>query len=124
MIFHTISTPIVTDGSGDATVYLGTKIRGMILLIKYLPGTIDTGADLVISGESSGIPILTAANVGTSNVFYYPRAFHNQVSDGVAGVNAAELIPVIGERIKVVVDEGGATKTGSIEVVIMTSAPY
>ena len=124
MIFHNISVPIVTDGSGDATVYLGSQIRAVILRIKYLPGTIATGADLVITGETSETPILTAANVGTSNVFYYPRAFHNQVSDGAAGTVGSELIPIIGERIKVVVDEGGATKTGSIEVVIMTSAPY
>lgn len=124
MIFHKITAAIVTDGSGDATVYLGSKIRGMVLTIKYLPGTIATGADLVITGETSGIPILTEANLGTSNVFRYPRAPHNAVSDGAAGTTGTELIPIIGERIKVVVDEGGATKTGSIEVYIMTSAPF
>lgn len=110
---------IVTDNSGGATVYLGAgeSIRGWIELIKYLPGSLDTGADLTITGDESGTPILTIANAGTSNVFWYPRALPNAVADGAAGTIPAHRIPLFEDRIKVVVAQGGDTKTGNIELI-------
>jgi len=123
-VLHKTSTAIVTDGAGAATVYLGSQIRGHLVALVYRPGTIDTLADLVATLETSGIPVLTAANVGTSDVFYYPRAPANQVADGVAITNSAEKIPIVGERIKVVVAQGGASKTGSVEAIYETAPPF
>jgi len=120
MSLHSASATITTTAGGAATVYIGSKIRGLLVALKYSPGTIDTGGDLTITGETSGIPILTQANAGTSNVFYYPRAFPNSVADGVAGTVPSELIPIMGERIKVVVAQGGATKEGTIEAIFET----
>lgn len=117
-MLHNLSTAIVTDSSGNATVYLGSRIRGRLEAIKYLPGTLDTGADLTITGETSGTPILTKSNAGTSNAFFYPRAIPNKVADGSAFTDIGELIPLVNERIKVVVAQGGNTATGSIEAII------
>lgn len=111
------TTAIATDGSGDATVYLGSKMRGLLLALKYTPGSIETGADITITGETSGIPILTKENAGTSDVFFYPRALANAVADGAAGTNSQEYIPLAEERIKVVVANGGDSKEGSITAV-------
>ena len=115
-----VSTAIETDGSGDATVYLGTRLRGRVHAIKYTPGTIATGGDLTITGETTLVPILVQANAGTSEVWFYPRAFPNQNTDGAAEADAREDIYVFKERIKVVVAQGGATKTGSITAYIDT----
>jgi hypothetical protein len=127
-MLESLKADIVTDASGDATVYLthgiSRKPRGLLLKIKYNPGTIDTGADIEISGESSGEPILTIADAGTSAQFYYPRAMLNEVSNGDEGITGTELIPIVDERIKVVVSNGGDTKTGSVEAVILTDSPY
>lgn len=109
-----VSTTITTDGSGDATVYLGSSMRGILLALKYTPGTLDTGADLTITCETSGAAILTKANAGTSDVFFYPRALANAVADGAAGTNSQEYIPLVEERIKVVVASGGDSKEGTI----------
>jgi len=117
-MLHKLTTAITTDSGGDATVYLGSKIRGRLVAIIYRPGTLDTGADLAITGETSGIPILTKANAGTSNAFFYPRAIPHKVADGAAFTDLAEMIPVVGERIKVVVAQGGNALTGSIEAII------
>jgi len=116
-MLHTNSVAIVTDSGGDATVYLGSNVLGWIERIKYLPGTIATGGDLVITGETSGVPILTVTNAGTANIFWYPRVFPNSVADAAAGTVPAHRVPLTGERVKVVVAQGGATKTGSIELV-------
>ena len=107
---------ITTNGSGAATVYLGDQVRGRIICFKYAPGTIDTGADLTITGETSAVAILTKADAGTATVWYYPLAIANQVSDGAASAISEVPVWVYVEKIKVVVAQGGDTKTGTITV--------
>lgn len=127
-MLESVKADIVTDASGNATVYLthgiNRKPHGQLLVLKYTPGTLDTGADLTVTGETSGIPILTASNVGTAVKFYYPRALVNQVADGAAGASGTEMIPIRDERIKVVVAQGGNVTAGSIEAILRTDSPY
>lgn len=127
-MFSSASADIVTDASGDATVYLthglSRKPNGFLVVLKYTPGTLDTGADLTVTGETSGIPILTKANAGTSAVFYYPRALLNAVADGAAASSPSEFIPIKDERIKVVIAQGGNAASGSIEAILINNPPY
>jgi len=121
-MLHKFSTAIVTDASGNATVYLGSTIRGYLVALNYRPGTLDTGADLTITAETSGAPILTKANLGTGNSWLYPRALPTNANSaiGALGTVPSERIPLLKERIKVVVAQGGNTLTGSIEAVVET----
>lgn len=127
-MFSTVKAVITTDASGDATVYLAHGINGkpngFLVLIKYTPGTIATGADLTITGEDSDIPIMEKADAGTSAVFFYPRALLNAVADGAASSNPSEFIPIKDERIKVVVAQGGNGGVGSIEAWLINRPPY
>lgn len=127
-MFSSPKADIVTDASGNATVYLAhglnRKPNGFLVCLKYTPGTIATGADLTITGEDSGIPIMTKANAGTSTVFYYPRALLNAVADGAESTNPSEFIPIKDERIKVVIAQGGSGGIGSIEAILATNSPY
>lgn len=127
-MFSSAKADIVTDASGAATVYLShgqnRKPNGFLVALKYTPGTLDTLADLTITGEDSGIPIITVTNAGTSTVFYYPRAFPNAVTTAAAGTVSSESIPIKDERIKVVVAQGGNAGTGSIEAILMSNPPY
>jgi hypothetical protein len=119
---------IVTDAIGDATVFIthgiNRKLNGLLLSIRYYPGTIEAGADLTITGETSGIPILTVTNAGTGIVVYYPRALLNEVADGAIGARGMEIIPIHNERIKVVVAQGGNATAGWIEAILLTDSPY
>ena len=124
MQLFTVSTTITTTAGGAATVYLGSKIRGLLVSMKYSPGDIATGADLTITGDTSGVPILTVTDAGVSDVFYYPRALTNAVATAAAGSTSSEFIPLVRDRIKVVVAQGGATKTGTIEATFMTASPF
>jgi len=59
--------PIVTDTSGAATVGQSTttalpSVIGELYAIKYVPGTIDTGATVTVTcvaGDGSAKPLLT-----------------------------------------------------------------
>jgi len=127
-MFSSAKADIVTDASGNATVYIQSSINfglnGFLICLKYAPGTIATGADLTITGETSGIPIMSKTDAGTSNVFYYPRALLNAVADGAASTNSSEFIPIKNERIKVIVAQGGNGGVGSIEATVVTNPPY
>lgn len=105
---------LTVDGSGDGTAYAGSRITGRVHAIKYVPGTIDTNGDLTISGETTGVPILTKANAGTSPVWYYPMAAANKVDDAAASSLTEVPVYVLKERIKIVVAQGGASTTGTI----------
>jgi hypothetical protein len=119
-----VTATITTDASGDATVYLGTRLRGRVHALKYAPGTIDTGGDLTITGETTGVPILVKANAGTATVWFYPRELVSLHTDGSDASDAFTDIHVLNERIKVVVAQGGNAKTGAITAYIDTPDPY
>lgn len=127
-MFSSVKSDILADASGNATVFLShSNLRnpnGFIEVIKYTPGTLDTGATLTITGESSGIPIMTKVGAGTIAVWYYPRAPLNSVADGSVAANGSEFIPIKDERIKVVVSGGGNAGAGSIEVLLINDPPY
>ncbi len=113
MLFEYTAT-LTVDGSGDLTTYLGSKISGIVRAIKYAPGTLDTNADLAITGETTGVPILTKANAGTSTVWFYPRVLVNKNTDGAAATDAFTDIRLFKERIKVIVAQGGNALSGTI----------
>ena len=113
---------ITTDVAGNATVYLGTRLRGSVHAIKYTAGTLDAGTDLVITGEDTGVAILTDSPA--ADEWFYPRAFPNKVTDGAAGTVPTEDVHVLKERIKVVVSQGGNAGVGSIDIFIDTPPPY
>lgn len=121
-MLHKVSTTITTDASGNATVYLGSKLKGYLVALNYFPGDLATGTDLTITAETSGAPILTKVNMGTANSYLYPRALPTNANSatGPLGTVPTERIPLMGERIKVVVAGGGNTLTGSIEAVYET----
>ena len=125
MMIYGYEATITTDGSGNATAYVtvGTnrKLHGKVHAIKYSPGTLDTGADLTITGETSGVPILVKSNAGTADVWFYPRVIPNKNTDGAAFTDVEECIVVYDERIKVVVAQGDATKTGTITCYVNTA---
>lgn len=106
------------DASGDAVVYFGKRISGRVIAIKYEPGSsgIDTNGDLTLTGEDSGVPILTKANAGTSTVWFYPRALANKNTDGAAATDFLVDIFVFSERIKLVVAQGGNATSGSMTI--------
>ena len=116
-----LTVAITTAAGGGATGY-SQPVSGLVRAIAYVPHAstpLDTGADIVVSGNTSGMAILTKANIGTSAVQWHPRAPTVAVADGSAllyaagGTAVTDLIPVAEEAIKIVVTNGDASKSGT-----------
>jgi len=112
---------IAVDASGDATVY-SSVIRGTLRHLRYLPGTLDTGADLTVTLETSGIEVLAKLNAGTSDITYSPQQKVQKNADGAdalfsTGNEVRTPIFIANERVKIVVAQGGVSMAGSIIIV-------
>jgi hypothetical protein len=121
-----LTVAVTTNGSGAATGYT-PPVSGLVRAIAYVPHAttpIDTNGDIVVTANTSGMAILTKANIGTSAVQWFPRAATVAVGDGSALLYAAggsavcDAIPVADEAVKIVVSNGADTKSGTFYVFV------
>lgn len=109
-----VSATFTTDGSGNATVYTDA-VNGRILSVIYTYGDAATGADITISTETTAQTVLTVTNAGTASTQWQPRLDQH---DNVAAAQGYTEAWAVDERVKVVVAQGGDTKTGTITVIV------
>lgn len=113
---------ITTSAGGAFTGYIGDTLRGYLVALIYAPGGdsgLDTGADLTITCNTTGIPILTKFNLGTGTSYLFPAARGTISDNATGGLGTAPFaqIPLMREKIKVVVAQGGNAKTGTIQAI-------
>ncbi|MBB3591721.1 hypothetical protein FHX08_002065 [Rhizobium sp. BK529] len=115
--------PVTTDGSGNATAY-SPRLAGKIHSIQYVKDGANAytdGVDFTITANDTGENIWTEANVNASAV-RYPRApTHTQA--GAAALFAAGGTPVLDrigvvDKLKIVLAQGGANKTGAFHILV------
>jgi len=124
MFLERFDFTLTVDASGNATVYSDRPVTGEIRQIRYVPdGSIPlaTGADLTITGEVSGVPIATLTDIGTSPANWAPRQATHSTAGAAAlyasgGTAVNDRIAIASERIKVVVAQGGTSKTGTLYI--------
>src|SRR5690606_28345131 len=93
--YDLIRVPILTDASGDFSYDTG-PVNGKVYWYRYVPhgaSPLDTGADLSITGKTSGIVVANQSNIGTSAFTKAPRqATHDET--GTASLYADSGEPV------------------------------
>lgn len=117
---------LTVNASGDATVYTTLPVTGRVLQLRYVPHAstpLDTNADVTVTGETTGVAIATLTNIGTSAFTTVPRQATHDVTGAAlvyiaAGQPVTEPVYLAGERIKVVVAQGGASKIGTLHVAV------
>jgi len=114
------SVTITTDASGDATGYTPV-VTGQIVSIAYAKTDYANGVDFDATGESSGTVFWAEDNVDSSKTVYPRAASHSTAGvaltyDGTRAVHTP--VYASNERIKIVIDEGGDTKTGAFVVIL------
>lgn len=120
---------IVTDGSGDGTGYASVGIAGgRVLAIRYVrhastPYT--NGVGLAVTVDETGQEVLLMASGGALLDLSITKLPRRQVHDGADGAvmtvdgsrKAVDKVPVgAGHRVKLVVNAGGAAKSGKFWV--------
>lgn len=116
---------VATDTSGAATAYSNAPVQGAIEQIRYTPDAVsplDTGADITITSEQTGLAIITITNIGTQPVTFAPRQATHDSAGAVVTYDAThgvkDKVVLAGERIKLVVAAGGNTLAGRFDVVV------
>lgn len=117
-----IKVAITTDAAGafSSSVTVPTN-GGRLAQYRYVPAVanLDTGADLTVSGATSGIVYIAQTDIGTSAFTKAPRQPTHDTA-GAASLYAAAGEPVEGyifvggEPLSIVVAQGGDTKSGTL----------
>lgn len=117
---HTVT--LETDGSGDATGYT-ERVSGVLSQIRYVKDDFVNGVDFTITVEDTGEVLWDQDNVDASATVAPRQATHSTLGVGAlyAADGAAVLAPIAiaYSRIKVVVANGGATKSGTFHFTLV-----
>ena len=116
------SVTVTTDGSGDATAYLGDALvdgsmgptTGRVLSIIYEKTDFATGVDFTITTDVTGQNVWVETNVDASKTVNPSVETHD--TSGVAA-SSRDYVMLADERLKIVVANGGSTKTGKFTLV-------
>jgi len=121
-----VKVPITVDASGNAVVY-SSRVSGKIAQIDYVPdGTnpLATGADVTITTERTGAPVVTLTNIGLTAFTKAPRMPTHAVADGSAllyaagGTAVTDKVGLANDRIKFSVAQGGNALKGTFYVLL------
>lgn len=115
---------VTTASDGSATAY-SPQVAGKLCSVVYVPdGTTPFAntVDMTITAEATGEALLSRTNVA-AGFAAYPRAA-TSAPDGTASLFAAggtavqDKLALAQERIKIVLAQGGDTKTGALHFLI------
>lgn len=115
---HTLT--LTTDASGDATGYTPV-VTGRVLSVVYTKTDFADGVDFTVTAEATGQAILTLTNQNSSAAFHPRVQIHGSTGTGLTydGTRTiCEPITVSHDRVKVVIAQGGDTKTGTVTIIV------
>lgn len=105
---------VTTDGSGDATV-LSRVMRGRVIYIHYKAG-FDATADFTITCDRTGEGLWTETDVADAVKTVAPTKLV-QLQNGTDHT-IRDYVWCVGSKVKIVIAEGGVTKTAVFEIVV------
>lgn len=113
--------PITVDASGDAEEYT-PAIYGHLVSFRYVKDDFADGVDFIVTTETTGETLWSEESVNASAT-RYPRAATHSTA-GAASLYAAlgeavnGKIAIGGDRIKIVVADGGNATSGTLHVLV------
>jgi hypothetical protein len=119
MTVQVLQANVLTDGSGDFTITLPCG-GGEVMQVRYVvdgSSPLATGADLTITETTTGVNVLTMANIGVSSFTRSPREFVANPADGVVSSTNVDRIAVH-RSLTFTIAQGGAAAVGTFYVYI------
>lgn len=116
------SVTLTTATGGGATGYITGEdslgpFYGTLESIRYTKTDFASTADFTITDERTGETLWAQSNVNASAVKHPGVPIHTTASGGaITGAHRPAILH--GARIKVVITQGGNTKTGAFEAVV------
>jgi hypothetical protein len=124
MTIRRFVVPVVTDGDGDAEEY-SPVLSGNLISIRYVKpgsGSYTDGVDFALTSEATGATLWAEDDVNASAT-RHPRAATHSTAGAAALYAAAgeavfDKIALGRDRVKIVVADGGDTKSGTFHITI------
>lgn len=121
MTIRRFTVPMTVDASGDGIFYT-PKIYGDLVSFRYVKNNFADGVDFVCTLETTGDSLWAEDSVNASAT-RHPRAATHTVAGAAAlyasgGIAVLDKIAIGGDRIKIVVDGGGVSTSGTLYVTI------
>lgn len=112
---------VTTAADGSATVY-SPRLSGAVHAIHYVKGDFADGVDFTITAEATGEQLWVEQNVNASTV-RYPRVPTHSPAGAAAlfaagGTGVLDKPGVANDRVKIVIAQGGASKSGAFHVLV------
>lgn len=117
---HTVSVTTATGGGAEAHTPVVTGRVANIVYTADGSTPFDATADFTITAEETGIGLWTESNVTASKTVAPMQGANDQAGAtlNTAGDVQSAPIYVANERVKIVIAQGGNTRSGSFDVVI------
>ncbi len=121
MTVRRFEVDLVVDASGDGTFYT-PKIFGHLVSFRYVKTDFADGVDFVCTNETSGETLWSEDSVNASATRHPRAATHSTLGAAAlyasGGVAVLDRIALGGDRVKIVVDGGGVSTTGTLHVTV------
>lgn len=112
---------ITTDSGGAATVY-SPQVTGRLLSIRYVKTDFANGVDFTVTSEATGETIWAESDVNASATRAPRQATHTTAGAAAlyaaGGVAVNDHVFLANDRVKIVIAQGGDTKTGVVHLTI------
>lgn len=121
MTVRRFTIPITVDASGDAEVYT-PPIYGHLISFSYVKDDFADGVDFTCTLETTGETLWAEESVNASAI-RHPRAATHSTAGAASlyasgGTAVQGKIAIAGDRIKIVVGDGGNATSGILHVTV------
>ena len=112
---------VTTAADGTATAY-SPRISGFLESIHYVKTDFADGVDFTITDEATGRSLWTDTNINASEIVAPRAPTHDQAGAALlyaaGGTAQAARMALANTRIKIVIAQGGATKSGVFHLIV------
>jgi hypothetical protein len=112
---------VTTDAGGDGTTNDTLSIFGFLYAVETIDGDFADGVDATLSVQSTesgtALTLVTGTDFNTDAMYYPRHVIHSEALAALTGTSGGDrAMPIINGTLRLVIAQGGDTKTGGVIV--------